>query len=132
MARVVVLLAIVVAVVAAVGLLRRARQQWVEKARLAGRWCADADGVRQVLDLHGGPAKGNYLETVTSSSGVDRTERGDWWLEGRSLCLRSDDGGIDRCAMVLFADGSLGLSGSRRGALRYRRDDGNVVPMRRP
>lgn len=112
--------------------LRASRQNWVRDLRLAGRWEADVDGQKVVLELHGGPDGGAYQESSRAEPDAGGVrEQGRWRLVGQELCFLPDGGVEERCELRAFGDGSIGLHGARRSQRVYRRAVGNVVALRR-
>lgn len=121
------LLLVVLAVFLAAGWarsVRAGRLQWLERLSLPGTWRCDDPGT--TLELHGTHARGDYVETSSTS-----VERGEWELHGHTLTLLVSRGPARDYELRLFGDGEIGIDGPDRERRVYRKQQSNVVPLRR-
>lgn len=103
---------------------RAGRLKWLERLSLPGTWRCDDPGT--TLELSGELAEGDYAET--SAAGV---ERGEWELHGHTLTLIATRGPSRDYELRLFGDGEIGIHGPGRERRIYRKQQSNVVPLRR-
>ncbi len=105
---------------------RQARQDWLKKIDLPGRWLAtdNESDYNAELTLHGGLDAGEFVLVRD-----DNSWRGSWRLQGHTLTL-SGEGREQALDLHFFNPGSIGLedeSGVRR---LYQKLADNVVPLR--
>ena len=105
---------------------RQARQNWLEKLDLPGRWLADSAEQSDALELtlSGALDRGNY-----ALQRGDVIHRGTWRLVGHTLTLSGDDA-EQVFDLHLFKQGHIGLEEADgvRHVLHKAAD--NVVPLR--
>ena len=125
-------LVVVLALIAGVFLyfkaMRSARQAWLVKLDLPGRWRRQHDdaGREEELVLHGALDHGEFVQTQGQSSW-----RGEWQLEGHVLHLHGA-GRSQALELHYFKPGSIGLEPAQRPGSRqlYTKLSTNVVPLR--
>lgn len=101
---------------------RGARQKWLVKLDLPGRWLSEADGQVEELRLQGGLEKGEFVRIRDSQE-----ERGVWKLSGHYLHLNQ---GEERYDLHLFKPGQIGLEDDAGRRRVYEKVTDNVVPLR--
>ena len=104
--------------------MRAGRLHWLERLSLPGTWRCDEPNA--TLELRGGLARGDYVET---SAGA--TERGRWALHGHTLTLTTSRGEAREYDLRLFDEGRIGIDGPARPRRVYQKQQTNVVPLRR-
>jgi hypothetical protein len=104
--------------------MRATRVHWLERLSLPGTWRCDTES--STLELRGDLMEGEYVET--SASG---TERGDWSLHGHTLTMTPARGATNEYDLRLFEEGEIGIDGPGRERRIYRKQQSNVVPLRR-
>ena len=103
--------------------MRLGRSSWLERLALPGTWRCDTPA--STLELRGDLAAGDYVETS-----ADGAESGEWMLHGHTLTLTTPRGARDY-DLRLFDDGEIGVDGPGRERRIYRKQQSNVVPLRR-
>lgn len=103
--------------------IRMHRAHWLERLSLPGTWRCDAPA--STLELRGDLASGEYVET--SAGG---TERGEWSLHGHTLILTTART-TNEYDLRLFEEGEIGIDGPERERRIYKKQQSNVVPLRR-
>lgn len=106
---------------------RRARQSWLQKLDLIGRWhWQEGDGE---LLLHGRPDKGEFELREDNT-----VQRGRWRLQGHFLHLEYAQGPkqdqAERFDLHYFKPGNIGLQDADGTRRVYSKETSNVVPLR--
>lgn len=125
-------LVVVLALIAGVFLyfkaMRSARQAWLVKLDLPGRWRSQPKDAadEEELMLQGSLDHGEFVQTQAQG-----TWRGEWRLEGHILHLRGA-GRSQALDLHYFKPGSIGLEHAQRAGSRqlYTKMSTNVVPLR--
>jgi hypothetical protein len=103
---------------------RAGRLQWLERLSLPGTWRCEDPGT--TLELRGALAGGDYVEAWATGM-----ERGQWQLHGHTLTLTATRVPPRDYELRLFSDGEIGIHGPGRERRIYRKQQSNVVPLRR-
>ena len=107
---------------------RRARQAWLQKLDLPGRWhgqtnTGEADTAHE-LTLHGGLDKGDFVYQFE-----DKRKQGQWHLKGHTLSLNGEQG-TQSFDLHFFKAGHIGLEDKSGSRLLLNKQTSNVIPLR--